>query len=193
MSGYRQLHTHIWSDSWFVELEPDLKLLFIYLFSNERASICGLYELPIRTISFVTGLYRECIKKGLEVFDQADKVKYDFAAGVVWVRNMLKYQGSSSPKVQARIPADIKTVPDCDLKKHFLDTLAIPYGRGSESSSLISSISQLKGEGVQGEPHSAIPPKPDTGQKTEMVEQVLPRSPAEALVHPDGRRGPGGR
>ena len=42
MPGYRQLHTHIWSDNWFAELEPDLKLLFIYLFSNERASICGL-------------------------------------------------------------------------------------------------------------------------------------------------------
>jgi len=55
MSGYRQLHTLIWSDSWFVELEPDLKLLFIYLFSNERVLICGLYELPIRTIFLKPG------------------------------------------------------------------------------------------------------------------------------------------
>ena len=55
MTGYRQLYTHIWSDSWFVELEPDWMLLFIYLFSNERASICGLYELPIRTIFLKPG------------------------------------------------------------------------------------------------------------------------------------------
>ena len=37
MSGYRQLHTHIWSDGWYEELEPAFKLLFIYLFSNEHA------------------------------------------------------------------------------------------------------------------------------------------------------------
>jgi hypothetical protein len=67
MSGYRQFHTHIWSDSWFAELKPDMKLLFIYLFSNERAAICGFYELPVRTISFETGLDREVAKKGLEV------------------------------------------------------------------------------------------------------------------------------
>ena len=140
MSGYRQLHTHIWSDSWFIELEPDLKLLFIYLFSNERASICGLYELPIRTISFETGLDRDVIKKGLEIFNKADKVKYDFDASVVWVRNMLKYQGSPSPKVQTRIQADIKAVPDCDLKRQALDSLSIPYRRGSDTSIYSSSI-----------------------------------------------------
>jgi len=71
--------------------------------------------LPVWTIVFETGLDREGIKKGLEAFDQVDKVKYDFKSGVVWVRNMLKYQGSSSPKVQARIKADFDVVPDCDL------------------------------------------------------------------------------
>jgi DnaD/phage-associated family protein len=142
MSGYRQIHTRIWSDSWFTELEPDLKVLFIYLFSNERASVCGLYELPVRTISFETGLDREVVRKGFEVFNHADKVKYDFETGVVWVKNMLKYQGSSSPKVQARIQADIKAVPECALKRQFLDTLSIPCARGSATSISISSMVQ---------------------------------------------------
>jgi hypothetical protein len=176
MSGYRQLHTHIWSDGWFVELEPDLKLLFIYLFSNERASICGLYELPIRTISFETGLDRAVIKPGLEVFTKADKARYDFDAGVVWIRNMLKYQGSSSPKVQARIQADIKAVPDCDLKQQFLDTLSIPYRRGSATSIYSSSIDQFVEE--QG-------PAQDTGAGEQVEPPPLPTTPAEAMVHPD--------
>jgi len=146
MSGYRQLHTRIWSDGWFAELEPDLKMLFIYLFSNERASICGLYELPIRTISFETGLNRDVIQRGLELFARAGKVSYDFAVSVIWVRNMLKYQGSSSPKVQARIKADIEAVPGCELKQQFLDTLSLAYRRGSDSSSSISSIDEFKEE-----------------------------------------------
>ena len=88
------------------------------------------------------------MKKGLDVFDQADKAKYDFGTSVVWVRNMPKYQGSTSPKVQARIRADIKAVPDCGLKKQFLDTLSIPSERGSDTSSVISSIDQFKQEGA---------------------------------------------
>jgi hypothetical protein len=178
MSGYRQLHTHIWSDSWFIELEPDLKLLFIYLFSNERASICGLYELPIRTISFETGLDRDVIKKGLEIFNKADKVKYDFDASVVWVRNMLKYQGSPSPKVQTRIQADIKAVPDCDLKRQALDSLSIPYRRGSDTSIYSSSIDQFKEE--EGE-------LKNTGAGEQEEPPPLPTTPAEAMVHPDVR------
>jgi hypothetical protein len=126
--------------------------LFVYLFSNERASVCGLYELPLRIISFETGLDREEIKKGLEVFDKADKAHYDFEAGVVWVVNMTKYQGTSSPKVQARIKADIDNVPACDLKKRFLDTVSVRYEDGIdtsisiESQSISQSDSSLKEE-----------------------------------------------
>jgi hypothetical protein len=182
MSGYRQLHTHLWSDSWFVELEPDLKLLFIYLFSNERASVCGLYELPIRTISFETGLGREEVRRALELFDQAGKARYDFATGVVWVRNMLKYQGTASPKVQARIQADIRSVPDCALKQQFLDTLSIPYRSSSDSSSLISSIDIVKQPELGAQSPVADSQK---AAGAEAARQPLPRSPAEAMLHPD--------
>lgn len=167
MTGYRQLHTRIWADSWFIELTPDQKLLFIYLFSNQRTSVCGLYELPIRVISFETGLEIEVVKKCFNIFSFAGKVNYDDVAGVVWVVNMLKYQGSSSPKLLARIEEDIKAVPDCELKKRFLErypnnTVLIPYGDGNDtaisvsvlsSSSISGSISDDEG-GTGGETKS---------------------------------------
>src|SRR5688572_2620360 len=108
MANFRQLHSRMWSsDAWFSTLKPSWKLLFIYYFSNERASACGLYELPLRLMSFETGLDQEEIKKAIEVFTKADKVKYDFETSVIWIKNMMKYQGSTSPKLQARIQADI--------------------------------------------------------------------------------------
>ena len=198
MTGYRQLHTHIWSDSWFVELEPDWMLLFIYLFSNERASICGLYELPVRTICFETGLDREGVRQGLEAFAKANKVKYDFATSVVWVKNMLKYQGSTSPKVQARIQADIRAVPDCELKQQFLDTLSasadtlsIPYRKGSDTSIYSSSIDQFNLEQAQEQPGTdlAIPAEkgspPPAAEPAAEQSQELPTTPVEAMQHPD--------
>jgi len=52
MADYRQIHTRIWKDSWFIELEPCDKLLFIYLFSNERASVSGIYDISIKVMAF---------------------------------------------------------------------------------------------------------------------------------------------
>jgi DnaD/phage-associated family protein len=162
MTGYRQIHSQIWSDSWFSELAPEHKLLFIYLFSNSRASVSGLYELPLRFIAFETGFAPEIIQQGLDVFARADKVRYDLDAGVVWVRNMPKYQSSSSPKLQARIEADIKAVPECSLKQMFLevflprDTLSGQGGYGidtllSISSPVPSQAQSPEGGGVEGE------------------------------------------
>jgi hypothetical protein len=129
MPNYRQIHTRMWlSDTWFTSLEPAFKLLFIYLFSNARASACGLYELPIANVSFETGPPIEQVILGFETFTKAGKVRYDPETGVVWIRNMYKYQASSSPKLAARIRADISAVPDCDLKDEALAYLADEAG-----------------------------------------------------------------
>lgn len=124
MHNYRQIHTRMWSsDSWFISLELEFKLLFIYLFSNSRASACGLYELPITIVPFETGLTMEQVMRGFEVFDKADKVRYDPETGVVWVINMFKYQSSPSPRLAARLRADIRAVPECNLKDEALTYL----------------------------------------------------------------------
>jgi DnaD/phage-associated family protein len=137
MSNYRQLHTRMWADTWFIELKTEQKLLFVYLFSNERASVCGLYEIPLRFISFETGLEKDQIVEAFEVFTQAGKIEYDYAAGVIWVKNMAKYQTSTSPKLQARIKADIKAVPECAIKNRYLygtDTVSVPHDDGNDTS-----------------------------------------------------------
>ena len=45
MANYRQIHTQIWRDNWFLDLEADEKLLLIYLFSNDNSNQAGIYEL----------------------------------------------------------------------------------------------------------------------------------------------------
>lgn len=189
MAGYRQIHTRMWSsDQWFADLPKGQKLLFIYLFSNERASVSGLYELPLRVIAFETGLSLDDeIKPALQAFAQADKVLYDFEKQVVWVRKMIKYQGSASPKVKNRIKADVAAVPDCPLKTQWLSeyTVLIRYGNGMDteeegmdtSSSIYSSIYSSSSEegGGAGEETKAEP----------TVDDWLPTTPREAASHPD--------
>jgi hypothetical protein len=148
MSGYRQIHTKIWTDAWFQELSFHHKLLYVYLFSNEKASVCGLYELTLKVISFETGFDPSVIRQMLADFQTADKVEYDYEHSVIWVKNMAKYQSSTSPKLQTRILSDIRSVPDCTVKDMFN---RVSIGYQCRSDTLISSQSIVKLSTVRSE------------------------------------------
>jgi hypothetical protein len=163
------------SDQWFANLRPDFKLLFIYLFSNERASVCGLYELPLRVMSFETGLDNDTILTGFDEFARADKVLYEPATSIVYVRNMFKYQGSGSPQVKKRIEADLKAVPECGLKTLWLQTnrVLIGYVDCVDTSSSISIYSSVSGSEEGG------------GAGEETKSNWIPETPKQAATHPD--------
>lgn len=142
MAGsYRQIHTKIWTDDWFLDLTPEHKLLFIYLFSNARSNLSGLYDLPLKVASFESGLSVEAVKAGLERFAADGKVLYE--EGWIWIKSLLRYNATnlSSVKIRRHIQSTIEHVPDIPLKRQWIehynsivnprypiDTLSIPYG-----------------------------------------------------------------
>lgn len=125
MADYRQIHTRIWKDSWFLGLAPAEKLLFIYLFANERASVAGIYELPRPVICFETGLDQAVVKAGLETFVAAGKAFYDDE--IVWVVNLRKYNDSGSSKVKVRLDKDFATVRDGTVKTLYAQHYQLSY------------------------------------------------------------------
>ena len=130
MAKYRQVHVHIWKDDWFLDLDPLHKLFFIYLFTNERASISGIYELSKRVMAFESGLTFTEIDAALQAFEQEGKAHYD--DGVVWIPNLRKYHESKSPKVVTFIEEDVRRLRNCKLKsiymeKYHMDTVSIGY------------------------------------------------------------------
>ena len=135
MANFRQIHTQIWKDDWFVDLTPEEKILFIYLFSNESSTICGLYKISLRIVSFETGLNMDFIMNALAKFETDKKVVY--RDNVVWMVNMRRYHASESVKIKTRIDSDEKFIPDCQLKRAYeyhkdtgkypMDILSIPY------------------------------------------------------------------
>ena len=128
MAYFRQIHVSIWKDEWFLELGPEEKLLFIYLFSNESTNLAGFYKIALKVICFETGLDPGFVDKTLDKFAGLKKVFY--GEGVVWVVNMRRYHETSSSKVQIRIAKDLSEIPDSPLKIAYLeyqDTLSIGY------------------------------------------------------------------
>lgn len=86
----RVIHTKIWHDSWFTSQTSEVQLIFFYLLTNEFTNVLDLYELPITTVSWQTGLpaekIQECLQKMVE-----DK-KIDVCDGYVLLNNGYKYQ-----------------------------------------------------------------------------------------------------
>lgn len=147
MADYRQIHTKIWKDGWFSDLSAEEKLLFVYLFSNERASVAGMYELPIKVICFESGLDRKAVDAALNKFDRAGKVHHE--NGIVWVVNLRKYNENNSPKVAARLNKDLAAVSDCRLKRRYL----VYYNPIESSGYGMDTVSIPKPESVSEQEH----------------------------------------
>jgi hypothetical protein len=131
--AYRQIHVELWDDPWVIELPSDLKLLFIYLFSNSRTNAIGLYEISERVIAFETGLPVQAIADGLRHFMDAGKVYC--RNSWIWVPKLLTRNTNNirSPQVQAMIAKQIRETPDsCPFKadwiQYYNNTISPQYG-----------------------------------------------------------------
>ena len=117
MANYRQIHTQIWRDNWFLDLEPDEKLMFIYLFSNDSTNLAGIYEIHERVIQLETGLDKARIEEILNRFEREGKVHYQ--DGIVWIVNMKKYHSNAGEKVRRSIEIIVEGIPDCEVKRKY--------------------------------------------------------------------------
>lgn len=144
---YRQIHTLIWKDQWFLALPPDGKLLFIYLFSNESTSVAGIYKIAPEVIAFETKLGALTVKRYLDQFLKDGKIAYE--DGIMWVINLRKYNANPSPKVQRRIDLDVAAIQDCPIKRAYIAFYCghqIPYRYGIDTHAATPDTVSIHGE-----------------------------------------------
>lgn len=112
MSKLRSINTVVWSDTWFETLNPSAKLLFIYLFTNEKTNMLGVYEISLRKVSFETGIPIEDVDKYLKDFELSFKIKYH--NNMVLLLNFLKHQNynfnmmKSAIRIYNKLPKELK-------------------------------------------------------------------------------------
>ena len=112
MPKNRYINTHFWSDNFIVELKPLERYLFLYLLTNEKTTICGIYELPMRTMIFETGLKVEELEKILRRLEE----KIVYTDGWVCLTNFVKHQ-SDNKNIQKGIQNTLDEVPKEILAK----------------------------------------------------------------------------
>src|SRR5215475_8216308 len=96
MSKKRMINTRFWSDSFVVDKLNALdRLLFLYLLTNDKANIIGIYEIPLRTAAFETGIEKDNLEKMLERLSP----KIEYFDGWVYIRRYVDNQ-QENPKVE---------------------------------------------------------------------------------------------
>lgn len=86
---YQPVHVKLWGRPWFIELRPHGKLLFLYLLTNPANNPAGMFQCPLRTMAFGTGLSGKNTQAALDAL--AGHVEYDEAEALVWIRNGANY------------------------------------------------------------------------------------------------------
>lgn len=115
---YRTIETSIWHDPKFRALPAPAKLLFVYLFSNPHAHVSGIYYVPDVTIIHETGLKQDALDTLWHTLSGAGLVGRDKPNEVVWVRNMMRYQGRGE-KLRAAAANHLLTLHNSSLLSDF--------------------------------------------------------------------------
>jgi len=109
MAKQRMVNTKFWDDTYISELSLTWKLLFIYLITNSLTNICWIYEIPLKRISYDTGINVTDIKKILVQFWKDKKIVY--IEWWMYVINFSKHQNYNSPKIKIAIERERQSIP----------------------------------------------------------------------------------
>ena len=119
----RILHTKIYKDSFFCELTPTEKLLFIYFITNEKVNIIHCYEITDRETTFDTGVDKNTIATFKEKMIVVQKMF--FKGNWVYLRNSCKYEkyvGDKNENAKDKLISEMNSV----IKDWYISILDTP-------------------------------------------------------------------
>lgn len=129
MAVYRQIYLTFWQDEFVLSLTPEEKYFYLYLLTNSKTTLCGIYELPRKVIEFETGYNRETVDKLLNKFIEYKKIHISLITNEIVIHNWLKYNSNRSPTVKSAVESSFKEVKDKSL---------IPYLYGMDTVSSVT-------------------------------------------------------
>lgn len=101
------INTRFWSDSFIVDhCNMTDRLLFLYLLTNERTNIIGVYEMPARVAAFETGIDKDDVIKMLTRLSP----KVEYFNGWVYIRRFVDHQ-ASNPSIERGMANEVAALP----------------------------------------------------------------------------------
>src|SRR3990167_1829318 len=116
---YRQVGTNFWKDSYTHKLSTMEKLAFLYLFTNDRVTLCGIYELPDDFAKVELGITQEDYDK-IKIKFAADS-KYLFYKEYVYILNFARHNTfSTADNVIRKCQKQFNAIP-MNIKEYFFE------------------------------------------------------------------------
>lgn len=157
MAKQRIINTRFWIDEYISRLNPIEKLLFLYFLTNPSTEICGIYEIPLKTVATDTGIDKDMVEKIIERFSKDDKVHYK--KGWIAIKNFTKHQ-TLNPSVRIGIGLGVSKAPKFMLKK-----VSLPP-------SCIESVSSLPHPNPNLNPKNKSKMDPDTNNHLKIRKEI---------------------
>lgn len=122
---YRQIKTSFWEDGYIYDLNSTEKLVFMYLLTNPKVNMCGIYELPDKIISSTLDITLDELTILKQKFESDSK--YYFKNGWICIVNFTEHnEYSSAPNIVKTIIKDFNAVP-MPIKDYFFDIMKLQY------------------------------------------------------------------
>ena len=112
---YHTIVSSLWQDDRIRKITPRQKLTYIYLFSNEKCTLSGIYKIAPEMIAFETQITEEEATSDLEALNQIMLISYDFKKNVVWVRGKIKHHKNTWKTYESAksVSNDLAEFHDC--------------------------------------------------------------------------------
>lgn len=146
MSKQRIIKDEIWDDEWFYDLDPSEKLVWIFLLTNSRTNIAGVYKANIGWISNLTGFTKEKIHTILDRFVEYKKIVFNDSW--IIIVNFQKHQ-STNPSVQQGVQRILLEIP-LEIRNMYLDIQAV-HSLDTGRSTLLNSTLLNLSDGISKE------------------------------------------
>lgn len=152
--AYRFTDTAKWGDTWFLDLKPIHKLMFLYL--CDQCDIAGFVEFNERKFAFDLGTDKQAVNGALEGLEKG--IVFSTDRKLIFVKNFIKHQKNLPLKAEIKVRASI--IEKLKEKVRFFNllnfndflTLSQPLQEGyGNSNSNIDSIEDKGGVGEKEE------------------------------------------
>jgi len=160
---YRSIHTSIWNDPKIRSLDTTAKLLAVYLFSNDRTHVTGLYCFSLAMAADELDIGIPTVQKAFEKLCRVGFCKWDEQRRVIWVVNMWKRQPHSSIHLK-RIQNHLLTLNGSPLVWEFIERYKddnIPVTKLSPPRH--QPVTDLSRQETETETEKELPPNPPQG------------------------------
>jgi len=84
-SSFNLVEARVWKDPKVRALDPNGRLVWLWILTNRAANFSGVYELSVETASNDTGLSRKAVAESLALIEAAGMIRRDPDLGAVWV------------------------------------------------------------------------------------------------------------